>query len=312
MLLATVAPAALLLSTPVQRRSSPQMQLLESPPSRVGIPWSKPWHESSGSNRFSTISSARIDKSNEASFGASVEERWSPRRVPIVGFGGSLEGDGLFAGLPWRAARASDDAGAWPSIVAGARPRGGGYDVSARASQRLDWPAPYQQRQAPWLVGGADRARSVPPSSRVQGRTYESSQQPNIARQAAAQRRAQAETQAQSLRRIPTQVPARAQTEARAEAARHAFPVFSTPLVADQSRAHVRSPPIDGKVRVALPGGKVPGDRFTVQTAWGWATGEVPVGATAGQMVLVRLPRTAREAASLASVDTLSGPGPTR
>ena len=58
--------------------------------------------------------------------------------------------------------------------------------------------------------------------------------------------------------------------------------------------------------------GLAEGDRFTVETPWGWATAEVPTGASAGQSIMVQLPRSYREASSLATTDTLNGPGPTK
>lgn len=65
-----------------------------------------------------------------------------------------------------------------------------------------------------------------------------------------------------------------------------------------------------GRVQVKVPGGKVSGDIFSIETGRGlrFAT-EVPVGASAGQTIMVKIPRTPIEKAVS---ETMDGPGPTR
>ena len=70
--------------------------------------------------------------------------------------------------------------------------------------------------------------------------------------------------------------------------------------------------PPPSQIKVRVPNGKVPGDKFTVHTEWGWATAEVPVGTLPGTKIVVQLPRTAYEASKLAATETLDGPGPTK
>ena len=138
--------------------------------------------------------------------------------------------------------------------------------------------------------------------------------------------RAKRETAVRAQREAAVRVQRQAAVRAKREAAVRAYAAVRAQRDAEQqaqaraqrvaqSRTIGRArqaPPSDGKVQVIIPGGKVAGDRFTVNTEWGWATTEVPVGASAGQSIMVQLPRTHHEASSLASTETLDGPGPTK
>lgn len=240
---------------------------------------------------------------------------------PSIGFGQSWESEygdggnaGAVGGTPWRAGymgvgtpRRGIEASRSGAATGSRPPARSAFDRAqwrkqrARRSTRV-----VQKRPSPQPLGSAVTARPFQPLGSTVVTTGEqprTAASPHLQRRAqlrgqqGAQPHAQPRWESQTQRQAPVKAHQAAQRQVRAQS---------------QRQAQNQAPTSDGKVLVNVPGGKVAGDRFTVETAWGWATTEVPVGASAGQPILVQLPRNRHEASSLASTDTLDGPGPTK